>query len=557
MYRKIYRNMRILSLLTMVLTAILILSVCYTIFENRLKEEIRSETKMLAEILNGDFELSNIPELDNESENHRISVINREGRVIFDSFDSEGVKKNHLDREEVVEALQSGVGESHRLSDTMHVKLFYYALRLNNGTVLRISRVTQNNFILLLRLVLPMLFLLIFVYGLCLFVAVRLTQNITRPFEKINITDGEIDCVYDELKPFLNRIQVQQKEIKHQMDRVKMQKSRLQTISDNMGESLVVLDKNSNVLSLNQSALTIFEAEEEGILQRNFMYLCRNLSLREALEKTLNGEKNSVEFTLSDQHYQAFFSPVFENGEVSGAILLVFDMTARYEAEQIRREFSANVSHELKTPLTTILGYSQIINQGLARTEDIPDFVKKIEEESTRLIVLINDIIKISRLDHEENQRVQMQEIHLYDVAQDCIERLSGYARERNIAVQIEGDDVVIHGNIVQITELVYNLCENAIKYNRGGGQVTVILKPYRLMVSDTGIGIPKEYHERIFERFFRVDKSRSKNVGGTGLGLSIVKHITKCHHARIELESEINKGTCIAVVFQEENYKF
>ena len=553
MYRKIYRNMRILCLLTLTITTVLIISAIYSVFESRIKDEIRAETEMLADIININPGVKESAlKIGSRPEDRRITLIDKDGNVIYDSY-TDGDEENHSDRIEIQEALRSGRGEAQRFSQTLKADVFYCALKLDDGDVLRISRVMQNNFTLFVQLIWPIIFMLVLLYILCVIIAVRLTDNIVKPLSTIDFNDDEtIECEYDELKPFLSRIQGQQREIKHQMERVERQKSRLQAISENMSEGLIVLDKDENVLSVNESALSVFNADEQSVLNRHFIYLCRDVAVKELLKRTLGGEKGSIEFSVHNRHYHIFASPVFEAGQVSGAVILIFDISERYETEQIRREFSANVSHELKTPITTILGYSQIINKGIAKKEDIAGFAEKIERETARLIKLIDDIIKLSRLDDEENSNIQMQEIHLKSVAEECFERLAESADEKNVEMTITGDDSVIVGNGVQIFELVYNLCENAVKYNKNGGKVVVSIGKNKISVKDTGIGIPNEYRDRVFERFFRVDKSRSKSVNGTGLGLSIVKHIAKCHNAEIKLDSEPGKGTEIAVIFPE-----
>ena len=547
MYRKIYRSMQLLCMLTLLLTSILLLSACYTVFESSIKNDLRSEGHILAQAINAGVSPETFAA---ENDKTRISVIDKSGEVVFDNS-AKDISDNHLDRIEVKDALQNGTGEVQRFSKTSKSRVFYFAIKLDDGNILRISQETQSIFRLMLSLVWPVIAVLVLVYILSVTIAVRLTDNIIKPFSKINLTDGIKNCGYSELEPFFKRIAGQKKEIEHQIEKVKMQKSRLQAISENMSEGLVVLDKSENILSANKSALSVFGSSEEEVVHKGFIYLCRDITLNRAIKSAYKGNKCSIEFSSGGRHYQIFLSPVLENSDVAGVILLIFDISEKFETEQIRREFSANVSHELKTPITTILGYSQIINKGIAKPEDIKGFSEKIEKEASRLVKLIDDIIKLSRLDDEENADISMQKIHLKSVIDNTVEQLSDSIEKKNISIIYDGGDTVIEGNPVQISELVYNLCENAIKYNKDGGNVTISVGEKSFSVADTGIGISPEYHARVFERFFRVDKSRSKSVNGTGLGLSIVKHIAKCHDAEIKLESEPGIGTKISVIFK------
>lgn len=377
-----------------------------------------------------------------------------------------------------------------------------------------------------------------------------LADRITGPIQDIDLSAQTHDNIYAEIIPLVSRIEQQNREISRQIDRVKRQKSRLYVVGESMSEGLIVFDGDGKILSLNSSAETIFNADSR-VIGDNFSSLSSNLEIYEAIEHACNGGKSIITEKIGDKPYQIFLSPAINQGIVSSVVMLVFDISELEKSEKIRREFTANVSHELKTPLTTILGYSQIINAGIAKPEDVSSFTAKIEKETARLISLVDDIMKLSRLD-EDLSTDDFTVVYLRDIAQDIAERLSHRARENNISIIVGNEDTAVRGDLSQITELIYNLTDNAIKYNRKGGTVTLKTADFSVSVSDTGIGIPEKYMGRIYERFFRVDKSHSKKIGGTGLGLSIVKHIAQRHGATIDLESHENIGTTFTVRFPE-----
>ena len=383
-------------------------------------------------------------------------------------------------------------------------------------------------------------------------VAAVLTENVIRPVRDISLIAPEyrkITEIYPELEPIIGKIRAQNHEIERQLLKLRRRKTRFQTVSENIGEGLLTLDTDGNILSINKSGTVILGVSEDKALHSSFSAIMHNAELTPAINKVLGGSKEFVTAMLDGRSYNIFFSPVYERDTVCGIVVLLLDVTERAATEKLRREFTANVSHELKTPLTTILGYSQIIGAGIAKPEDIKGFAEKIEKEASRLITLINDIIKLSKLD--EHAPVQEpQPVDIKQLADDAAETLRISAKSRNIEITVEGESFTVVGNRVQLSELIFNLCDNAVKYNRDGGRVDITLHGRTLTVADTGIGIPEKYQSRIFERFFRVDKSRSKSVNGTGLGLSIVKHIAELYGAEITVESTIGEGTAIAVKF-------
>ncbi len=400
----------------------------------------------------------------------------------------------------------------------------------------------------LIWLIIPLLLIFAAVYLVIFFLSNFFASKIVKPITQLDLSKNIHTDIYEELIPILSQIERQSSEITRQIDRVKRQKNRLWVIGESMSDGLIVFDSDGNIITLNSSAEKIFDTTQEAIGE-NFLHISRSAEIFEAIERACRGKKGIISETISGKLYQIYLSPAKDKGSINSVIMLIFDVSEMEKGQKIRREFTANVSHELKTPLTTILGYSQIINTGIAKPEDITEFTKRIEKETTRLIALVDDIMKLSKLD-EESLEPEFTPIHLVPVVKDISERLAHKASLRNVSITSNEIDTVIMGDISQITELIYNLMDNAIKYNKDGGEVHVTIGGQCISVSDTGIGIPERYLDRIYERFFRVDKSHSKKIGGTGLGLSIVKHIAQQHNANITLESEENKGSTFTVTF-------
>lgn len=548
MYKKIYRNMCFISMATLVLAVVLIISACYSYFDNRFKTEIEEEAGISAAFINScDSPVEILQKTD--TGDRRFTLISDDGTVLYDSIAKE--PGNHAKRPEVVKAKKDGVGIAERYSATEGKKLYYYAVLLKDGSILRIAANPEIMPSMFYSILVSVLFISALIYLLSAIVSMCLTENIVKPIKRIDPFDEEsFDSVYEEIQPFLKRIAKQNAEISRQIDKVKEQKARLQAIMDNINEGLVIIDSNFDVLTINNPALRILRAEVKYVQYKGFRQLTDSEQLIAATDKALKGEKNNIIIEAGNRTYQIFCSPVTENGVISGAVLLLFDVTERTESEKIRREFTANVSHELKTPLTTIHGYAQIIDSGIAKPDDISGFVKKIEKESSRLMALVNDIIELSHLDENKGDTPK-QDIALMPLVTEVIDTLTPKAEERAVTIELKGTDTTVYANPAQITEMVYNLIDNAIKYNKPDGSVTVTLSPKTLEVSDTGIGIPEKYFERIFERFFRVDKSHSKTVNGTGLGLSIVKHIAKVNDAELKVNSTLGKGSTFTVTFK------
>jgi len=522
MQKRIHWSMRVLCLLVLILTAVFTATIYDYAFILHTKSEARKNGALIAQTLSHATDIkAALASIEAEFPDYAITL--SEGtQIVFRSK-----------------------------ATTAHTTPHFYSYSLPGGKVLSFYPAHYRPLSTLWNFLLPVLFLLVLIYLLSNRLACLFIEHIMHPIRQLNPTGPHRQEIYPELKPMLDLIATQKDEIQYQTERVTRQKLRLQAVSENMSEGLVVLDREATVLSVNQSALSIFSAPETEVIHKSFSNLCADKTLSEHLTFALSGNKDMTDWYSGGRNYRIFFSPVFEQDIVTGVILLMFDTTQQLEAEQMRKEFSANVSHELKTPITTILGYSQIINRGLAKPEDVQEFTKKIEKETARLITLIEDIIKLSHLD-EQSPDAQKQPVSLLQTAKEVLERLEPQAEAKGIRTSLSGADSIIAGDPIQIAELVYNLCDNAIKYNKENGLLSVEISPYCICVTDTGIGIPAEDQPRIFERFFRVDKSRSKNVNGTGLGLSIVKHIARCHNAVIDVNSQLGEGTRIRVLFPE-----
>lgn len=485
----------------------------------------------------------------------RITWIAADGTVLYDNQFDASQMENHKNREEVKQAMEGSAGTSFRQSTTVSERTMYYAKRMQDHTVLRLS-VSQSSVLFLLGGMLsPICFILLAACILSGVLSYRVSKKIVHPLSELDLKHPEQVETYDELSPFLQRIAAQNREIEHRVRELKKQQQEFSMITENMSEGLFVIDRNYQILSYNKSAVQIFSIENEPIGQ-NLLAVNRSQVFREAVDSALQGRHTQKNLTLNGRVYQIIANSVCSpdsEQELVGAVLLVLDITEKEEQERYRREFTANVSHELKTPLTSISGIAEIIRNGIVRPEDIPHFAGKIYDESQRLITLIGDIIKLSQLD-EDQVPLKRESVDLLEISRDVVQQLSSVAKKNGVSLVAGGTHGSVYGVRQVLSEMVYNLCENAVKYNQKGGRVSVDVKQsdaaITLTVKDTGIGIPKAEQSRVFERFYRVDKSHSKAVGGTGLGLSIVKHGAALHHAVIELNSEVGEGTEIKLIF-------
>ncbi len=457
---------------------------------------------------------------------------------------------NHLNREEITEAFETGKGSSSRRSATLTEKTLYEAVLLSDGTVLRISVNRASGFVLLLGMMIPVIIVVIIAVIISAVLAHKMSKRIIEPLNKLDLDNPTENEAYEEIAPLLSRIHKQNMKIERKAAELNRRKDEFVLITKNMREGLVLLDKNRNILTINSAATAIF-ATDESCVGKEFLTINRRHDITSAIEKALTDGHSEIRTRLGEKEYQFDISRIETDGETVGAVVLAFDITEQADAERLRREFTANVSHELKTPLQTITGSAELIENGLVKQEDMPRFVGHIREEATRLVTLVDDIIRLSQLD--EQSELQKEKVSLYDIANEACGVLRDGADNKDITLSVSGDSGNVYGVKHLLFEVIYNLCDNSIKYTPDGGKVKVNIseteKEIALTVSDNGIGISPEHHTRIFERFYRVDKSHSKKSGGTGLGLSIVKHSVQYHGGKIAIQSEENKGTTVTVV--------
>lgn len=544
---KIFRSTFLVGILTFLVCVGLFLGMLYQYFENRVYTELQSEANFVAHgvmAVGDDYFIG----LDTSN---RITRVAPDGAVIYDSVGDPAAMENHGDREEIKEALAGGEGKASHYSEIFMEKTLYYASRLDDGTVVRVSCTQNSVFTLLLAMTTPICCLLLLVLAMSGFVAFRVTKKITGTIDGINLDRPEMPEGYNELEPLVMRLREQNYTIRRQMEELSRKQREFTAITENMNEGFILVDNRANLLSYNSSALHILNAAPTGegvsVLQLN-----RTAKFRETVSRALTGERSEAMLSINDRSYQVIANPVTAAGQVTGAVLVILDVTEKEQRDELRREFTANVSHELKTPLTSISGFAELIKSGLVEPGRIKEFAGDIYDESVRLINLVEDIIKLSKLD-EEDFTPEREEVDIYSLAKSVAARLAPAAEKMDVAVTVNGESTSVLGVAQILDEMIYNLVENAIKYNKPGGSVTVAVEDGKISVSDTGIGIDEAHRARVFERFYRVDKSHSREIGGTGLGLSIVKHGAKFHDALVELQSEPGKGTRITIDFQKQ----
>lgn len=552
MTRKIFQSMIAVVVSVLLLSLALITGVLYEHFESAMLDQMRTTASFVEQGVKED----GMKYLDEMSSSQcRITWIEADGTVKFDNRSDPSTMENHADRAEVKEALENESGTSIRRSSTLSEHTLYYAKRMQDGTVLRLAMSQRSVLFLMGGMISPVVFIFLAACALAGVLSYRVSKKIVKPLGSIDLQHPEQVETYDELSPFLQRIAAQNREIRSQMEEIRKQQQEFSMITENMSEGLFVVDRNYQILSYNRSAVRIFGMAPENVPE-NLLAVNRSEGFRSVVDSALKGRHAQENLELDGRVYQIIASPVCQQEDaldLVGAVILTLDVTEKEAQEQYRREFTANVSHELKTPLTSISGIAEIIRNGIVRPEDIPHFAGKIYDESQRLITLIGDIIKLSRLD--ENQvPMERESVDLLETARDVVQQLASVARKNGVTLVTNGSHGVVNGVRQVLGEMVYNLCENAVKYNRPGGRVWVDVRQaadhVELCVKDTGIGIPAAEQGRIFERFYRVDKSHSKAVGGTGLGLSIVKHGAALHHATIHVDSEPGEGTAITLTF-------
>jgi two-component system phosphate regulon sensor histidine kinase PhoR len=538
--------------LSIVLTAGLIHMAVY----HDISEDLKQTSAAAAEYIGAACELMGIGYLESlprEGRGLRITLIAADGQVLYDTAADAGRLPSHLDRPEVRDARELGSGESVRLSETISRQTYYYAVRLNDGSVLRTANTTGSVFIRMLNLALISLGIVIVVFLFILAVGSQITEKIVAPINRIDLDNPEDCAAYDELTPLLSRIKKQNDAIAAQLEETRKRQNEFNAITDNMMEGLLVLDQDGRILSCNKSAGNLLGINQKLVEYQNALTVRRDEPFRGALEKALGGRLAEAEITVGQRYLRLFANPVKYLNLVQGVIMVILDVTERADRDRLRREFTANVSHELKTPLMVISGFAEIMAGGLAKPEDMPQFAEKIYGEAQRLINLVDDIITLSRLD-EGGDMYEQEEVDLLALAQGAAGRLSAAAASRKLTLTVEGEAAHIAGVPHVLDEMLFNLIDNAVKYNVEGGAVRVSVEALPgekvVTVEDTGIGIPEDERDRVFERFYRADKSRSAAVEGTGLGLSIVKHGAALHDAKIEVQSDGTTGTRFTLRF-------
>lgn len=552
MTKRIFYTIFAVAVSIFLASVILFMTVLYDYFSGVQQNQLRAQTDLAARGVQ-DEAITYLEGL--TVKNYRITWIGTDGSVLYDSVSDADGMGNHFEREEVKEALAEGYGASIRYSTTLTERYLYSAKRLPDGTVLRLS-VTQNSLLVLtLGMLQPILVIFAGAIVLSVILAFRLAKKLVKPLNELNLDDPLNNSGYDELTPLFHRIAVQQRQIKEQSDELRQKQSEFETVTRGMTEGIVLLNNKEVILSINRAAGDLLGADSLPV-GKDILSVNRCPEISGLLAKAEHGIYAEKVIELKDGKYRISASPVILNGEISGIVLLLLDVTEKEKVEQIRREFTANVSHELKTPLHTISGCAELLAGGMVKQEDIAGFLRQIYTEARRMIRLVEDIIKLSHLDEGADDMTR-EETDLFALAADTVKALEAEAASFEIRIELCGESAVLYGVPQLLCSIVYNLCDNAMKYNRKGGSVSVAVKNEKnfvlLSVVDTGIGIPEEHQERIFERFYRVDKSHSKEIGGTGLGLSIVKHAARLHSASIELHSVAGKGTIITVKFPKD----
>ena len=549
MTKRIFRAICLVALAVFLASVTLIMGILYDYFSRVQQDQLRIEAGLAARGVeeNGKAYFDGL-----DTQSYRITWIGADGTVLFDSKSDADAMENHLEREEVKQAMVSGFGHSSRYSSTLMERLLYSAQRLEDGSVIRLA-ITQNSVLtIVLGMIQPILLVSLVAVILALVLASRVSKTVVRPLNELNLDEPLNNEGFDELSPLLRRIDSQQRQLKGQALELKQKKDEFLAVTSNMSEGLVLLNAGGMILSINNAALNILGADKSCVGE-DMLTVNRSLEMQQLLEQAKNGKRSETKLRLSGREYQLDASPIISKGNTGGVALLLFDITERENAEQLRREFTANVSHELKTPLHSISGCAELMKNGLVKPEDTARFAGQIYSEAQRLIHLVEDIIHLSRLD-EGAEDMQRERIDLYALSGSVIDSLGNEAKENKVSLELCGAQAFVWGVRQLVSGMVYNLCDNAIKYNRENGSVKLTVSSegdYAVLnVSDTGIGIPPEHQSRVFERFYRVDKSHSKEVGGTGLGLSIVKHSAMVHNAKIDLQSTPGKGTSITVRF-------
>lgn len=546
MTKKIFKSILIVAGTVLLASIVIIMGCLYEYFSNIQKDKLADELDIAAsavELYGTDY-LKNI-----DSERYRITWIQADGKVIYDTQAGADSMENHADRQEVKQAMAEGEGSSSRYSDTLMEKTSYYARLLDDGSVLRVSTTYATAGLLVLGMLQPILVVLIAALVLSGILARRISKRIVEPMNSIDLDRPLENDTYEELSPLLNRINQQHKEIEMQMRYLKQRTDEFTQITESMKEGLILLDNKGNVLSINEAAQNILETDSSCIGQ-SFLSIERSRNINNAIQSAFEEGHSEIYAQYGSREYQVDISRIESGGETVGAVLLAFDITEQQNAQRNRREFTANVSHELKTPLQGIIGSAELIENGMVKPEDMPRFTGHIRKEASRLVTLIEDILRLSQLD--EGRQMPSEQVDLFELADEVKSVLEGACEAKHINMKLMGEHVCVDGVKRLLYEIIYNLCDNAVKYNNEGGIADIDIssdeKNAYITVRDSGIGIPQDQQQRVFERFYRVDKSHSKESGGTGLGLSIVKHAVSYHNGTVSMKSEPGNGTEIRV---------
>lgn len=551
MTKKIFRTTLSASLGIVLVTILMIMGFLYNYFNHIQREQLRTQTELASQGISfeGKDYFENL-----KTSNVRITWVDNKGQVLYDTQSDAKHMKNHANRQEIKEAIKSGYGESTRWSATLTEKSIYAAQRLNNGTIVRLSVAQQTIFYLLLGMISPLAIIILLAIILSVLIARYIAKKVSEPLNNIDLDHPLSNDSYEEITPLLRRLDSHQAKIQHQKLLLQKRQKEFDTIISKIKEGMILLDDQARIVSINAEALKLFQINDDWH-GRFMMEVSRDLTLKDLIDQGLKGKKKEANIGIENNHYRVLVRPTTDNNRVTGLVVLLFDVTDQLQMEQLQREFTANVSHELKTPLHVISGYSELLANQMVPNEEVPQFAAKIHKESERLVKLVEDIINLSHLDEQE--KLPQETVNLYDLTQKVLEGLQAKADKKHIQINFNGEEAILRGNPVLLNSLVYNLCDNAITYNHEKGQVNVTLKnspdTITLEVSDTGLGIAEKDKKRIFERFYRVDKSRSKIVGGTGLGLSIVKSALDFHNGSIKVDSHLGQGTTMTVLLHKQ----
>lgn len=556
MNKKIFRSSLLTVCLVLAATIALIMGLLFHFFEKQIQKELANEAGFLAHALENEG-AGYFDSFDNKNNrlagNNRITWIDENGTVLFDSRADVSELDNHADRDEIKTAMKEGKGMSTRYSKTLTEKTVNYAIRLSDGSILRVSTEQYTVVTILMGMLQPILFIMFVALILTLVLSARVSKAIIEPINKLDLEIPENNDTYEELTPLLRKIADQKETIGEQLADARKKQKEFNLITENMSEGFLVIDADANLLTYNSAALNLLEITPPA--DRSVLLFCRAKEFRGVISDVLSGIKAENTMVREERSYSLIANPVYEKESVIGAVVVILDITEREKRDMLRREFTANVSHELKTPLTSISGFAELMKAGDVLENDVTDFSKSIYDEAQRLITLVNDIIKISELDGQSIP-YEKQTVDLYELSKEVIGRLEKEADKKNITFHLIGGRAEIIGVHKILEEMLYNLCDNAIKYNKENGTVDVLVNQtgdgVNVIVRDTGIGIPISHQDRVFERFYRVDKSHSKKVGGTGLGLAIVKHGALYHHAKLSLESTVDVGTVVTIAFSK-----